>query len=195
MARTSSFDADRIIVTPGRVDRNAYWEFSGKVSHGTMHHYVAMDANLPSPLGWWFLVHVPAELKKGEYVLLQAIDYPRLRPWTPVARTVINFAKATMPKYRGMLYAKMRLADPLGVGKYEGVAWKHRGALPSYLKGFTLRSKKQVATTRGKDSDSLVAVLPRDDHAQMVRLFYATKVWPLYAGLPTATRRALSRGA
>jgi len=193
MGATPKFTPDRIIVSPSRIDRKACWEFRGRVSRGTMHHYVVLDANLPTSVNWWFLVHVPAGLRKGEYVLLQAIDYPRLRAWTPVARTVINFAKATMPKYRGMLYAKIRLADPHGVGKYEGVFWKHRDALPPYLKGFTLRRKRQVATTRGMDGDSLVAVVPRDDHAQMIRLFYATKVWPLHAGLPAATRRALSR--
>ncbi len=195
MAGAPKFDVARILVTAGRIDRKAHWEFSGRVSHGAMHHYLALDGNLPSPVGWWFLVHVPAGQKKGEYVLLQAIDYPRARAWTPVARTVINFAKATMPKDRGMLYAKIRLADPLAAAKYEGVAWQHRAALPPYLKGFTLRRKRQVATTRGKDGDSLVAVVPRDDHMQMVRLFYATKVWPLHAGLPAATRRALTREA
>jgi hypothetical protein len=193
MAGAPKFDAARIIVSPGRIDRNAHWEFSGRVSHGIMHHYAALDGNLPAPVPWWFLLHAPAGQKKGEYVLLQAIDYPRRRPWTPLARTVINFAKATMPKYRGMLYAKIRLADPLGAGKYEAVGWKHHDALPPYLKAFTLRRKRQVATTRGKDGDSLVAVVPRDDHAQMIRLFFATKAWPLHAGLPAATRRALSK--
>jgi len=182
-----------IIVSPGRVDTDAHWDFMNAVSHGSVHHYLALDANEPMPLPWWFTVHVPRDLRKGSYVLLQALDYPRTKAWTPVARTVINFAKATMPRYRGKLYAKIRLADPMGSQKYDNTTWLHRRALPSYLSGFELRAKRLVTTTRGRDGESLVAVLPSDDHEQMIRLYFATKAWPLSRGLPVATRKALGR--
>jgi hypothetical protein len=193
MRGKGGLDVERIIVSPGRFDPDAHWEFSGVISHGAIHHYTVLDANEETPLPWWFLLHVPKELRKGGYVLLQPLDYPRTKAWTPVARTVINFAKATMADYRGMLYAKIRLADPMGSQRYENVAWAHRQLLPAYFRAFDLRAKKRVATTRGKDADSLVAVMPRDDHVQMIRLFFATKAWPLQEGLPAATRKALGR--
>ena len=194
MRGKGKLDVNRIVVSPGRVEADAHWEFlGGVISHGAIHHYTALDANEELPLPWLFLLHVPHDLRKGGYVLLQALDYPRTKAWTPLARTVINFAKATMGDYRGMLYAKIRLADPLGAQKYENVTWEHRQALPEYLRGFDLRAKKRVGTTRGSDAESLVAVMPRDDHAQMIRLFFATKAWPLQQGLPAATRKALGR--
>ncbi len=185
-------DVHRIVVSRGRVDQSAHWEFRGKVFHGAIHHYAALDANTIMPIPWWLILCVPRDLRKGGYVLLQALDFPRTEAWTPIARTVINFAKATMQGYRGMLYAKIRLADPMSPQRYENVAWGIRSTLPPYLAGFRLRAKRKVATTRGSDADSLVAVVPRDDHAGMIRLFFATKAWPLDKGLPAATRRALS---
>jgi hypothetical protein len=195
MRRKGAQEIGRIVVSQARIEDDAHWEFSGRVSHGAVYHYAALDANDEMPLPWWFLLHVPKEFNKGSYLLLQALDYPRTKAWTPIARTVINFAKATMPDYRGMLYAKIRLADPLGSQKYESVAWANRLALPEYVRTFELRAKKLVATTRGSDANSLVAVVRRDDHAQMIRLFFATKAWPLREGLPSSTRRALGRGA
>jgi len=193
MSRATRFDIERVIVVPGRVDRNAYWEFSRRVFSGDIHHYVATDGNLPGSGTWWFLLHLPEDLKKGGYVLLQAVDYPRIEAWTPIARTVINFAKATMPKYRGMLYAKVRLSDPHGDQKYEGLTWSHRAALPPNMRGFQLGVKRKVAATRGTDGDALVAVVPRHDHVLMIRLFFATKVWTLYEGEGGRKRGAAPR--
>jgi hypothetical protein len=191
MGTSVGFDVDRIVVAPGRVDSKVHWEFQNTVAKGIIHHYSAMDANLPSRVPWWFLVQVPADLRKGGYVLIQVLDYPRRAEWTPLARTVINFAKATMPAYRGKLYAKVRLANPSGGHRYANVSWENRRALAAYLKPFQLRPKSKVATTRGKDGQSLVAVVPRDEHAQMIRLFFATKVWPLHPGLPLKAWKAL----
>jgi hypothetical protein len=49
MAGAPKFDVARIIVGPGRIDRKAYWEFSGRVSHGVMRHCAAVDGNLLAP--------------------------------------------------------------------------------------------------------------------------------------------------
>ncbi len=193
MSRAPRFEIGRVIATPMRVETGAYWEFSRRVFSGEIHHYLAADGNLPGTGTWWFLVHVPDDLKKGGYVLLQAVDYPRIEAWTPIARTVINFAKATMPRFRGMVYAKIRLSDPEGGHKFEGWTWKRRAALPEDLRGFRLSVKRKVATTRGADGDALVAVLPRQDHVEMIRLFFATKVWPLHRGAPRPKRGRRSR--
>lgn len=193
MAVRNKLSVDRVVIAPGRVDPKAHWEFQGKVVKGSIHHYMAMDGNLPSIVPWWFILHVPDRLQKGGYLLLQALDFPRIPAWTPIARTVINYAKATMTKHRGSVYAKVRLAASDKHQKYENVGWDQRKILPDYLQAFDLRAKSKVATTRGNDGDSLVAVIPGADHAQMIRFFVATKVWPLHPGLPAATRKAVHR--
>jgi hypothetical protein len=87
-----------------------------------------------------------------------------------------------MPGYRGKMYAKVRLSDPGGGHKYEGLKWDRRSGLPPYLRGFKLAPKRKVAATRGTDRDALVAVVPRQEHVRMIRLFFASKVWPLHEG-------------
>ena len=56
-----------------------------------------------------------------------------------------------------------------------------RGDLPPWfepLKG-RMRIKQNVRTTRGTDGQALVVLVAPDDHAAMIRLFFATKVWVL----------------
>jgi hypothetical protein len=43
--------------------------------------------------------------------------------------------------------------------------------------------KQSVRTTQGNDGEDLVALVARDDHAAMIRLFFATKVWILKEGI------------
>jgi len=42
-----------------------------------------------------------------------------------------------------------------------------------------MRLKQNVRPTRGTDGYSLVVLVPAGDHAAMIRLFFATKVWVL----------------
>jgi hypothetical protein len=42
-----------------------------------------------------------------------------------------------------------------------------------------MRTKKSVRSTHGNDGEDLVALVAADDHAGMIRLFFATKVWVL----------------
>ena len=42
-----------------------------------------------------------------------------------------------------------------------------------------MRLKQNVRPTRGTDGDALVILVPAGDHAAMIRLFFATKVWVL----------------
>jgi hypothetical protein len=46
-----------------------------------------------------------------------------------------------------------------------------------------MRRKEVVRPTRGTDGQSLVLLVPADDHAGMIRLFFATKVWVLKEGV------------
>ena len=49
-----------------------------------------------------------------------------------------------------------------------------------------MRLKKNVRPTRGTDGESLVVLVAPDDHAMMIRLFFATKVWVLKEGIALA---------
>jgi hypothetical protein len=49
-----------------------------------------------------------------------------------------------------------------------------------------MRRKQNVRPTRGTDGDSLVILVPAGDHAAMIRLFFATKVWILKEGITLA---------
>jgi hypothetical protein len=46
-----------------------------------------------------------------------------------------------------------------------------------------MRLKRNVRPTRGTDGDALVVLVAADDHAAMIRLFFATKVWVLKEGI------------
>ena len=40
-----------------------------------------------------------------------------------------------------------------------------------------------MRTTRGTDGNTLAVVIAPDDHAMMIRLFFAMKVWVLKEGI------------
>ena len=42
-----------------------------------------------------------------------------------------------------------------------------------------MREKARVKSTKGTDGQALVVLVPPNDHAAMIRLFFATKVWIL----------------
>jgi hypothetical protein len=73
------------------------------------------------------------------------------------------------------------LADPTGVRSRDIVRADERSKLPSWFDALRgrMRKKQNVRNTRGTDGEALVVLLPVDDHAAMIRLFFATKVWVL----------------
>jgi hypothetical protein len=75
------------------------------------------------------------------------------------------------------------LADPRGEKSKSVVRADQRGELPAWFTPLRsrMRKKEVVRTTRGTDGNSLVILVP-DDHASMIRLFFATKVWVLKEG-------------
>jgi len=56
-----------------------------------------------------------------------------------------------------------------------------RGDLPAWFDALRsrMRVKKKVKNTKGTDGDALVVLVSAGDHAAMIRLFFATKVWVL----------------
>jgi hypothetical protein len=73
------------------------------------------------------------------------------------------------------------LADPTGEKSRAIVRADQRGKLPRWFDALRgrMRVKEKVKSTRGTDGRSLVVLVPADDHASMIRLFFATKVWIL----------------
>ena len=49
-----------------------------------------------------------------------------------------------------------------------------------------MRLKQNIRPTRGTDGQALVVLVPARDHAAMIRLFFATKVWVLKEGIRLA---------
>jgi hypothetical protein len=49
-----------------------------------------------------------------------------------------------------------------------------------------MRVKQSVRPTKGNDGQDLVVVVAAQDHAAMIRLFFATKVWILKEGISLA---------
>jgi hypothetical protein len=49
-----------------------------------------------------------------------------------------------------------------------------------------MRLKHNVRPTKGTDGESLVVLVQPNDHAAMIRLFFATKVWVLKEGITLA---------
>jgi hypothetical protein len=73
------------------------------------------------------------------------------------------------------------LADPTGQKSRAIVRTDQRGKLPRWFDAVRgrMRTKEKVKPTRGTDGQSLVVLVPADDHVSMIRLFFATKVWIL----------------
>jgi hypothetical protein len=46
-----------------------------------------------------------------------------------------------------------------------------------------MRRKERVRSTRGTDGNALVVLVNPDDHAMMIRLYFAMKVWVLKEGI------------
>jgi hypothetical protein len=50
-----------------------------------------------------------------------------------------------------------------------------------------MRVKDKVRNTKGTDSQALVMLVHPDDHATMIRMFFATKVWIMTERIALAT--------
>jgi hypothetical protein len=65
-----------------------------------------------------------------------------------------------------------------------------RDLLPHWFKelGGRMRRKATVKLTKGTDSEALVVLVPAGDHTDMIRLFFATKVWILKEAIELPAR-------
>lgn len=159
--------------------RRATWDWLRRSVSGREFIYSVSDGTPDRLHSWRFVVQVPGG--RSTPVIVRPRDVPPRRAWAGIDRKSIAFINATRHPYRGRLYCKVSLADPTGKHTRLVVAGRERGALPRWIaeSGFMLRRKAAVTTTRGTDEKHLVIVVKPDDHQQMIRVFFATKVWVL----------------
>jgi hypothetical protein len=89
--------------------------------------------------------------------------------------------RATLGAAKGKWYCQVAFADATGEKSKAVVRADQRDALPHWFRDLErdLRSKARVRPTKGTDGNALVALVNPGDHAAMIRLFFATKVWVL----------------
>lgn len=182
MAPRKRYQLDRVTVEPGD-SRSATWTFAGEAVSGTEQTYAVTDGNFPARNTWEFMVRIPKA--RGARLEVRPRATPNLKVWAELTDRSLTFARATIGEARGRWYCQVALADPTGAKTKDVVKGEERHRLPAWfgpLQG-RMRLKRNVRPTRGTDGDSLVVLVPAGDHAAMIRLFFATKVWVLKEGV------------
>jgi hypothetical protein len=169
---------DRVEVAP-LGSRPASWTFAGEAVRGTEFTFVATDRNLASRNEWEFLVRVPADARGR--IEVRPRTAPPLKAWEELPDRSLTFLPATRGTARGRWYCQVALADAEGEQSKRVVHKHQREDLPHWFKELSsrMRHKEAVKLTRGTDADALVLLAPAGDHADMIRLFFATKIWVL----------------
>lgn len=178
MAPRTRYRLDRVMVWPGE-QRGSTWTFGGKPMSGTEQSYAVRDDNFPSRNQWEFVVRIPKH--RDERIEVRPRTTPNVKVWAELPDRSLTFSRATKGEARGKWYCQVALADPTGARSRNIVRADERGELPAWfdaLKG-RMRVKQNVRNTNGTDGEALVVLVPADDHAAMIRLFFATKVWVL----------------
>lgn len=182
MRTRTRYKLARIDVAP--VDaRPASWTFAGDAVRGTEFAYTVTDNNLPSRNQWQFIVRVPQD-RKGR-VEVRPRTTPNLKVWAELPDRSLTFSQATKGPARGKWYCQVALADATGERSKAVVKTDQRDELPHWFDELSgrMRRKEAVKPTRGTDANALVVLVPAGDHAAMIRMFFATKVWILSEGI------------
>jgi hypothetical protein len=178
MARRARYQLDRVQVVAGE-KRPSTWTFGGAPVAGTEQTYTVRDENFTARNQWEFVVRTPSG-RDGRTEVRPRIT-PNVKAWAELPDRSITFSRATTPQARGKWYCKVALADPTGKRSRDVIRADERKDLPAWfdkLKG-RMRTKERVRATRGNDGGDLVVLVSAGDHAGMIRLFFATKVWVL----------------
>jgi hypothetical protein len=195
MASRKRYRLDQVAVEAGEA-RKARWSFAkgGRQApvRGTEHTYSVTDGNLSSRNKWEFLVRVP-DASDGR-VEIRPRSTPPVQTWKTLTYRSLQFQKATKGEARGRRYAKVSLAvpprgravaDPRGTRTKDVIRGDQRRDLPKWFEPLQgrMRTKERVRSTRGTDGNTLVVLVNPDDHAMMIRLYFAMKVWVLKEGI------------
>lgn len=178
MARMRRYDPARVEVEHLE-DQSATWHWLRRPVRGIESMYEVRDRNYDRNNRWVFVVQKPRS--DSQPVIVRPREWPKKGVWERLWRRSIVFNRATKRSYRGKIYCKVTLADPTGTRSKVFMRNLNRHLLPKWFAYFrsSMRRKIAVAATRGKDHDHQVVLLNPDDHADMVRLFFAMKVWVL----------------
>jgi len=158
--------------------KKAKWKYDGIVK-GTEFFYTVKDENFGRLNQWMFRIQVPEDAY-GE-IIVQPAQTPARNAWAGIARSSIVFNRATRPGYKSLVYCKMNLADPTGVNTKRGTTRGDRPEFPKWFQTFRwrMRLKKTLTTTLGNDYNAQVIFADRENHALLIRIFFALKVWVL----------------
>ena len=176
------YDVARVQVMP-KEERRTHLKFRDKSLPATEYVYTVMDENYARPHRWEFLVRVPDAA--DEMTEVRPAVVPNVREWAGLDRRALMFQRATMGRHRGSMYSKLAVSDVSGEKARIEVPARDKKRLPYWFRAFgsRLHQKQAVRRTRGTDGDKLVATVPRDDHAMMIRVFIAAKAWILKEGI------------
>jgi hypothetical protein len=195
MASRKRYRLDQVALEPGET-RRAKWTFAkgGRQApvKGTEHLYTVTDGNLSGRNKWEFLVRVPDDADGR--VEIRPRSTPPTQTWKALTYRSIQFQKAPKGEARGKRYCKVSLAvppkgrakdDPRGTRTKDVIRGDQRRDLPKWFESLQgrMRTKESVRSTRGTDGNTLVILVQPDDHAMMVRLYFAMKVWVLKEGI------------
>ena len=185
MAPRKRYQLDLVKVEP-RESRSATWTFAGDAVSGTEQSYLVTDGNFSERNTWDFLVRIPKA--RDERLEIRPRTTPNLKVWAELPDRSLTFARATKGEARGKWYCQVALADPTGGRTKDVVRGDERDRLPPWFDAMRgrMRLKQNVRPTKGTDGDALVVLVRPDDHAAMIRLFFATKVWVLKEGITLA---------
>lgn len=185
MRTRTRYKLERVDVT-AQDSHVASWTFAGEAIRGTEHAYAAVDRNVRAPNLWEFVVRVPDG--RGARVEVRPRRTPALAAYAELPDRSLTFMPATKSAARGKWYCQVALADATGERSKAVVRTDRRAELPHWFKSVAsaMRRKEAVRPTRGTDADALVVLVAAGDHAAMIRLFFATKVWVLREGFTLA---------
>lgn len=181
MPRRSKYLLERILVEAGDA-RPATWTFGGATRRGREQTYYVTDTNFTARNRWEFVVRIPNGAT--ERLEVRPRGTPNVKVWAELPDRSITFMRATLGEARGRRYCQVALADASGERSRTIVRADQRDALPAWFDALRgrMRVKENVKRTRGTDGRALVLLVPEGDHAAMIRLFFALKVWVLKEG-------------
>lgn len=139
-------------------------------------------------------MQVPDDWTKDNYINVRPVAVPNRNVWAELDRRAISFQRATIGRHLAKVYAKLAIADVQGEKTRRVLKKDNKKFMPKWLKEFHPVQKQRVTKSAANDGEHLVAVVDRDDHIRMIKLFMALKPWVLDRGYdPREAREAALR--
>ena len=168
------------VIAELKTERRSRWKIrENPLVPGTEYTYSVTDKNFSQRNSWEFVVRVPRA--RGESIEVRPTVVPDVRVWAGLDRRAIMFEQVRKGRSRGDCYCKVALADSKGERTRLIARVDEKKRLPYWFGPLRsrMRSKEAIRHTRGTDSDSLVIIVPADNHQEMIALFLAAKAWVL----------------